>query len=189
MNRLTRRRRSTPALVRARLLVDAWDEFYGAYAEQIFRFFLRRLFDPEVALDLTGETFAVCWRSRAQFRGTTEREQTAWLYAVAHSQLTRYCRRGDAERRALEHLGVEVPPFSDGDLERVEHDLDFELGRSDVAAALRALPTDQRRAVELRVIQEREYEDIARLLEVSEQVVRARVSRGLRTMAQQAEAT
>jgi RNA polymerase sigma-70 factor (ECF subfamily) len=189
MNRLGKLWRSAPALVRARTSESAWDEFYGAYADPIFRFFLRRLFDPEVALDLTGETFAVCWRSRAQFRGTTEQEQTAWLYAVAHSQLTRYCRRGDAERRALENLGVEVPPFADGDLERVERDLDFELGRSDVAAALNALPADQRRAVELRVIHERDYGDIADLLEVSEQVVRARVSRGLRALAQQAEAT
>ena len=47
-----------------------------------------------------------------------------------------------------------------------------------------ALPEEQRRAVELRVIEECGYADVAVMLGVSEQTARARVSRGLRTLAQ-----
>jgi RNA polymerase sigma factor (sigma-70 family) len=53
-----------------------------------------------------------------------------------------------------------------------------------LAEALGALPPDQRRAVELRVVDELGYGEIASALAVSEDVVRARVSRGLRAMAQ-----
>ena len=46
-----------------------------------------------------------------------------------------------------------------------------------------SLPEDQRRAVELRVIDECGYADVAVKLGVSEQTARARVSRGLRALA------
>ena len=46
-----------------------------------------------------------------------------------------------------------------------------------------ALPEDQRRAVELRVVDEYGYADVAGTLGVSEQMARARVSRGLRALA------
>jgi RNA polymerase sigma-70 factor (ECF subfamily) len=44
---------------------------------------------------------------------------------------------------------------------------------------LAELPPDQREAIEARVINEREYADIAAQLRCSEQVIRKRVSRGL----------
>lgn len=50
----------------------------------------------------------------------------------------------------------------------------------DVAtSALAALPPDQREAVEARIVDEREYADIALAARTSESVVRKRVSRGL----------
>ena len=50
--------------------------------------------------------------------------------------------------------------------------------------ALGALPADQRRAVELRVVEEElSYAELASALDVSEPTARARVSRGLRALA------
>jgi RNA polymerase sigma factor (sigma-70 family) len=51
-----------------------------------------------------------------------------------------------------------------------------------VDALLERLPAEQRAALEARVLQEREYADIARSLRCSEAVVRQRVSRGLRRL-------
>ena len=50
--------------------------------------------------------------------------------------------------------------------------------------AMASLPEDQRRAVELRVVEEHGYSEVATILGVSEQTARARVSRGLRALAQ-----
>jgi DNA-directed RNA polymerase specialized sigma24 family protein len=47
------------------------------------------------------------------------------------------------------------------------------------------LPADERRAVELRVIDERDYGEIATELRCSELVVRKRVSRGLAHLREQ----
>jgi RNA polymerase sigma-70 factor, ECF subfamily len=57
--------------------------------------------------------------------------------------------------------------------------------RGRLAAALGALPGDQRRAVELRLVEDRSYGDVARELGLPEQVARARVARGLRSLAAQ----
>jgi RNA polymerase sigma-70 factor (ECF subfamily) len=52
-----------------------------------------------------------------------------------------------------------------------------------VQAALETLSGDQRDAVRMRVVGEMEYAEIARHAGVSEDVIRARVSRGLRSLA------
>src|SRR6185437_12754654 len=49
------------------------------------------------------------------------------------------------------------------------------------------LPDDQRRAVQGRVIEERDYPELARNLACSESVVRQRVSRGLRSLRERLE--
>jgi RNA polymerase sigma-70 factor (ECF subfamily) len=49
------------------------------------------------------------------------------------------------------------------------------------------LPTDQRDAVRARVIDERDYADIAKDMRCSEAVVRKRVSRGLGTLREHLE--
>jgi RNA polymerase sigma factor (sigma-70 family) len=52
----------------------------------------------------------------------------------------------------------------------------------DSLSLLEALPAEQRAAVRGRVIDGRDYEELARELDCSEMVVRQRVSRGLRAL-------
>jgi len=177
------RLKSPCLLARARSDPDAFAAFYDAYAQRVLVFLARRLLDAEVALDLASETFAKALELRCQFRGRTPEEEQAWLFTIARSELSHFWRRGRVEREALARIGVEVPMLTDTDLERIE-DL---AGVGAVAArlheAMERLPDDQRRAVELRVVAELGYEEIAIALEVSQQVARARVSRGLRSLA------
>ena len=55
-------------------------------------------------------------------------------------------------------------------------------GQASLERLLETLPQDQRAAIRARVLDEREYVDIARELQSSPQVIRQRVSRGLRTL-------
>jgi RNA polymerase sigma-70 factor (ECF subfamily) len=71
-----------------------------------------------------------------------------------------------------------VRALTDLDLERVEELVDA--GRGLNAERLVAdLPPEQRQAVLARIVDERDYAEIAARLRVSEAVVRQRVSRGL----------
>lgn len=64
-----------------------------------------------------------------------------------------------------------------------------ELGRVDLRAALASLPADQRDAVLRRVVLDQSYTTIAETLRCSKQVARKRVSRGLRSMRTNLEAS
>jgi RNA polymerase sigma factor (sigma-70 family) len=154
------------------------------YVDRVVVYFARRTLDGEVALDLTGETFVIALEHRAQFRGNTTHEEQGWLFAIAHSELVAFWKSGKVERSALRRLGCEPPESSIEDLEWVERLADLPSLRTTVREALGGLPRDQAYAVTARVVDERAYADLAGELDVSEQVVRARVSRGLRAMAE-----
>jgi RNA polymerase sigma-70 factor (ECF subfamily) len=141
-----------------------------------------------VALDLTAESFATAYLKRRRFRGTTQSEAEAWLYKIATTQIIRYRRRGVAEKKATRRLGLTVPILGDTDIERI-HELagTGELRRL-VAEELARLGADQREALSLRVIEELPYPQVAARLGVSEEVARARVSRGLARLGKAIEA-
>ena len=158
-------------------------DLYAAHSRRIISFFARRTYDAQLALDLTAETFAQAFSGRTRFRGTTDAEAQAWLFRIAERQLTSYWRRGRAERRAVGRLGVEVPSLDDEAATRI-----IELaGLADLREALNEelsrLPEPTQRALQLRVVEERDYSEVARALGLSEIATRARVSRGLIALA------
>lgn len=162
---------------------DAFVAFYELYAERVLRFFARRVAQPDVAFDLTSETFATALERCRQFHGSTSEEEQGWLFAIARSQISHFWRKGAVEREALTRLGIPDIPLDADQLERIEALADLESVRGRVEAALDTLSTDQREAVQMRVISEMAYADIASRVGVTEDVVRARVSRGLRSLA------
>lgn len=162
---------------------SAFSGVYEAKAREILVFFVRRTFDVELARDLTAETFAQAFEHRRSFRGRTDAEASAWLYTIAARQLSRYIRKGVVQRKAVERLGVELPAVSCDEQQRVVELAGLADLRGAVAEAFGALPAEQREALRLRVVEEHSYAAVAAGLGVSEQTARARVSRGLRRIA------
>ena len=160
-----------------------FSDLYAANSRQLLVFFTRRTFDVEAARDLTAETFAQAFEHRRRFRGSTDAEAAGWLYGIGRHLLSRYERRGRVERRAVERLGIRVPSISEDDHERIAELAGLAELRGRVAAAFGELSDDQREALRLRVVEEQPYPEVARCLGVTEATARARVSRGLRTLA------
>ena len=92
--------------------VDIGD-LYEARHEQLLLFLTRRTGDAEVALDLWAETFAQVLASARRYRGNSRDEEAGWLYAIARNQLSAYLRKGYAEQRMVNKLGIERPPIDD----------------------------------------------------------------------------
>lgn len=177
------KRASDSLLVDAQEDPSAFSAFYDAYADRILRFIARRVLDPEVAFDLLSETFAKALERRMQFRGSSAAEEQAWLYAIARTELSHYWRSGRVERAALERFSVTIPPLSALEHDRIESLTGLNALEEPLLQAMRGLPDEQRRAVELRVVEDFSYTDLAAALGVSEPTARARVSRGLRALA------
>ena len=166
---------------------DAISRLYEAHAGAMLGFFMRRTYEPEAAVDLVAETFAAAFEDRRRFRGSGEQEALAWLYAIARHRAADFHRHGRVERGALQRLGFQRRALTDYEYERVEELADLEPLRHRLATGLDGLAEQQRDAVRLRVLQERTYPDVARMLGVSEQTARTRVSRALRAMREMPE--
>jgi RNA polymerase sigma-70 factor (ECF subfamily) len=159
------------------------DALYARHRDAVLVFLVRRTADTEVALDLWAETFAQAVAGRRRFRGSTEAEAAGWLFAIAKRQLALYYRRGRAERRALDKLGLERPYADDALIAEIERRAGLEHVRRELAEALASLSEPVRSAVQLRIVDELPYADVARSLRISEPAARARVSRGLAALA------
>jgi RNA polymerase sigma-70 factor (ECF subfamily) len=157
---------------------------YTRHHDELLLYLVRRTADVEVALDLWSETFAQAVAGRRRYRGKTEAEAAAWLYSIAKNQLARYLRRGYAERRALQKLGLERPPADDELVADIWQRAQLDATRAELSAALATLSEPVREAVKLRVVDERPYGEVATRLKISEQAARARVSRGLSALAE-----
>ena len=160
---------------------DAFGVLFRRHAEDLLRYFARRTLDPTAAADLTAETFAEAFRSRRTYR-EEGMEGVAWLYGVARHQLSRFFRVGRVEATARQRVGMperELPPE---DYERIEELVDFAPLKAALKEALVGLPQSQRDALQLRVLNDLGYAEVARKLECSEASARQRVSRGLRQL-------
>lgn len=159
----------------ARRRPPAFGAFYRRYEDRVLAFFLVRVGDAEVAADLTAETFAAALSSAHRFRVGPE-PASAWLFGIARNVLAMSRRQGRVDARARRRLGMNPLVLTDEALERI--------GELDAAALalMGDLPADQQDAVRARVIEERDYADIAKDMRCSEAVIRKRVSRALNTL-------
>jgi RNA polymerase sigma factor (sigma-70 family) len=171
------------------LSYEAFLRLYDRCAQDSLVFLARRVCDAEAAADLWAQVWAVLYERRHRFRGSTPAEAEAWLYTLARHALADYYRTGKIAHRANQRLAGQRPVATPDDLERIEELCSLNSLRGLIAAALIELPAQQREAVRLRIVEERDYADVARGLGCSEQTARMRVSRGLRALKDKLEPT
>lgn len=154
---------------------DAFAELYRRHERAVLAFFMHWCRSPELAADLMAETFAAAFESLPRYDQQLGQPR-AWLFGIARNVLLRSVERGRVEDQTRRRLGIAVLAIEDDALERV-----MALASSDRAAvdALDGLSDVLREAVSGRVIDEREYRELAEALKCSESVVRQRVKRGL----------
>src|SRR4051794_28087309 len=176
-------------LVASRTDPQAFREFYERYAVWMRSWFQRQTGSETAALDLTAETFAQAWRMMRRFKDLADGSGAPWLFGIARNLLRQYYKHNRIETAARERLGL---PLAFADCEEYEAVDERVAARSlapSLAAAVRLLPPDQRRALELRVVQQLDYEEVAGRLGCSQNAARLRVSRALRALTLELQGT
>lgn len=156
----------------------AFTEFYRRHERALVRYAGRMVRDPELVVDVVAETFARAYESRAAFRGDGGSSARGWLLGIARHVVLAAWRTGRIQSDVRERLGMQAISVTDETLRAVEHAV-VESEGAVVDAWLADLPADQREAIRRRVLQDGDYDEIARELRCSAAVVRQRVSRGL----------
>ena len=160
---------------------QAFREFYDRYALWVRVWFVRQTGSESAALDLTAETFAQAWNSLKRFRDMADGSGAPWLFGIARNLLRQYHKHNRIETAARQRLGL--PAASEGDeYEAVDERVAARSLAPALAAAVRLLPPDQRAALELRVVQQLDYDEVAGRLGISQNAARLRVSRALRAL-------
>lgn len=139
---------ASDAELAARAITDreAFAALYLRYVEAVYRYCYHRLGDQASAEDATSLVFTRAlaglshYRERGSFR--------SWLFAIAHNVVTDLARRS---RRAGVHLAVPVPDDFVDPAPSPDELATATLAADRLEIALAALPSDQRRVLELRL--------------------------------------
>ena len=161
---------------------QAFGVFYDRFEAELLAFLYRATGRADIAADLTAEVFAAALHS---VRGFDPRlgSAHAWLFGIARHELADTWRRGRVEDRARRSLEIEALVLSDAALERIETELGTD--RGDALELLEGLPDEQRQAIQGRVLDDRDYTELADALGPgpNAQERRADQGRGLRLSA------
>jgi RNA polymerase sigma-70 factor, ECF subfamily len=159
----------------------AFQEIVRRYRTPITNFVFRMLNDYEMAVDLAQETFLRIYTSAARYEANYN--FSTYIYRIASnlaiSEIRKRRRRkvvsffgmfGGSDDDALEFDPADERPLAEDAL------LSDERSRA-VTRAVASLPEKYRTAVVLRDIEGRSYEEIARILDLSEGTVKSRINR------------
>jgi RNA polymerase sigma factor (sigma-70 family) len=155
----------------------AFGELYRRHASTVHGWFRRRL--DWAASDLTAEAFAQAWLSRRSFRDEADGSALPWLLGIARNVARESARRNEVETRARRRLGLPTDLAAEDGFAAIEDRLSPSAALTD---ALETLPEHEREALELRIVDELPYADVADRLGVRPAAARLRVSRALRRL-------
>ena len=166
---------------RARSDADAFAELYSRHVARVHRVVRGRV-PAEVELDLVAETFAQAAVSLRRYRDPGDGSAAPWLCGIALKLLLRAYKQQRIEVRARTRLGLQARAV-ELDVDEIAARIDAREMRAILQAALLDLPAGQQLAVELRIVRELDYDEVAHELGTTAVAARIRVMRALKSLA------
>lgn len=148
----------------------AFKEIYARYGKKIYRFFMRRLGQPDDCAELFQETFLRLHRSRSSYK--PEMSFKTWLYAIAHNLIRDRFRDKKFSRTS------QLSALSENVIEKAVPD--GSLTRASFKEAFETLTDEQKEAIILSRFDGLRYNEIAAIMGRSTDAVNQLVQRALR---------
>jgi RNA polymerase sigma factor (sigma-70 family) len=159
---------------------DAFEAFYRQHLEAVGRFVARRVSDPHLAADLTGDIFLAAIDGAGTYRAD-HGPPGAWLHGIARNVVAGEFRRRGRELRAVRRLGGRR--LLDGDaLLRIEQRLDAERQTRALYTALSELNLHDRALLEFVAVDGMSVADAAAVLRIKPATARVRLHRARQRM-------
>ena len=160
---------------------ENFHSLFERHYAQIVRFFRRKGFDPEDCRDLTQETFVSVFKGLGELR--QEEQFESWLFAIAHNVWCSVIEKRSAQKRSATLLSLDNGGETDERLSLAERIPDKGTDPLGIAleqerleklqGAMRQLPLQMNRCVQLRLVHELSHVEIAKLMGISVNTVKA----------------
>lgn len=165
-------RKEQEIVERSKKDAKAFGELYEKYFDRIFNYIYRQTDDEELSADLCSQAFinALNNLNRYEFRGLPF---SAWIYKIAGNEVNKYYRKNKGKKIfSIEELKVKelVERADEGwDEELIDKLIDF----------MKDLPTDMLQVLELRFFEDKDFKEIAFILDITESGAKMRTYRAL----------
>jgi RNA polymerase sigma-70 factor (ECF subfamily) len=166
---------------------------FDRHYAQILRFFRRKGFDPETCRDLTQDTFVSVYKGLTDLRQEDHFE--SWLFAIAHNVWCSLIESRSAQKRSVMLLSLDAegesgdrPSIAARLADRNADPLTVVLEKEKLEKfreALQQLPQQMRRCAQLRVVHDLSYVEIAALLGISVNTVKAHLHQAQKALRSQ----
>ena len=159
-------------LDRAKKNPQAFGELYEKYFDRIFNFVYRQTDDEDLTADLTSQAFFIALKNvdRYQFRGVPF---SAWLYKIASNEINKHYRK---------QKQTKVFSIEEGRIRELMDLADEEYNEEIIHRLmnyLKELPTEMLQVLELRFFEDKDFKEIAFILDITESGAKMRTYRAL----------
>jgi RNA polymerase sigma-70 factor (ECF subfamily) len=151
---------------------QAFGELYELYFDRIFNFIYRQTDDEDLTADLCSQTFLNALKNagKFEFRGVPV---SAWFYRIASNEVNKHYRKIKKEKvfsieEVLVKELIEISNDSWSD-ELIQKLLDY----------MKELPTDMLEVLQLRFFEDKDFKEIAYILNITESGAKMRTYRSL----------
>jgi RNA polymerase sigma-70 factor (ECF subfamily) len=165
-------RQEYEVLDRSRKKPEAFGVLYERYFERIFNYIYRQTDDEELTADLCSQTFLIVLKNvgKYEFRGVPV---SAWFYKIASNEVNKHFRKIKSNKvfsleqsRVRELIQQENNDFEEEQIQRL---IDF----------MKDLPIEMLEVLELRFFEDKDFKEIAFILEITESGAKMRTYRAL----------
>ena len=158
---------------------DAFEQLLLEPPKNVYTLCYRMAGNPDDAMDLSQETFLRAWRCLDQYQFASA--FSTWLYRLCSNICIDFLRRRRRQQTVpltFEDADGEEQTYAVPDAQPLpEEQVELKLTRETLAAAMAQLLPEHRAVLQLRVVNEMSYEQIADVLDIQIGTVKSRLSR------------
>ena len=158
---------------------DAFEQLLLEHQKNVYNLCYRMAGNPDDAMDLSQETFLRAWRCLDQYQFASA--FSTWLYRLCSNICIDFLRRRRRQQTVpltFEDADGEEQTYAVPDVQPLpEEQVELKLTRETLAAAMAQLLPEHRAVLQLRVVNEMSYEQIADVLDIQIGTLKSRLSR------------
>jgi len=162
-----------------------FEEIFDSYYPRIFRYILYRTGNPDIAKDISAETFYKAL-NKINTYNSDRGSFSAWVYKIANNEINYYFRKKKYEpasyNAAIEEGGF-AEPQAKVDIENEFIEVQEEMAKNkdflQICEAIKNIPQIYQEVITLRFLENKKISEISMILDKKEGTIKSILSRGI----------